>query len=118
MSNTKRCPVCGNPSSPGFDLCGPCLTGEADTADDVLVLSGPWKPTGRPMTDVQVINWLMSNRAVIESRICDALASAIRAHGAVTMETRNSAAKRVVGELKGIVKALRKGERPGKRKKD
>ena len=33
----KRCIVCGQPAVIGLDLCGPCATGEADTAGEVLI---------------------------------------------------------------------------------
>jgi hypothetical protein len=34
----KHCEVCGMPVVEGHYLCGPCLTGEAATAGEVLVL--------------------------------------------------------------------------------
>lgn len=34
----KRCEVCGQPAVEGHYLCGPCLTGEAGTLGETLVL--------------------------------------------------------------------------------
>jgi len=50
------------------------------------------------------MNLNIENRSKIEKMICGALQSAIDAHGPITKDNKNSAAKRILGQLRSEAK--------------
>lgn len=55
-----------------------------------------------------ILNRLIARRGKVESRIVGALRSAIDMHGPMTRERAPSRAKRVIGELKAMIREIRK----------